>query len=170
MRSPTARRAYTLIEVLLVVTILGIAAAMVIPSMGSVGVLRVHAAVRSIVSDITFAQSDAVAYQRQRAIMFDTEANAYAVVEVNGAILDPETDTILSQDLDLPQFGGSRMTEAAFDGEANLVFDELGGPVLEPGSSTPSAGGAIRVEGMGQVFTVNIEPYTGRVTVVREEE
>ncbi|MBX3362550.1 MAG: type II secretion system protein [Phycisphaeraceae bacterium] len=52
----TTARAYTLIEVLVVVTVLGIAAALVIPEMSSAHSLRVQASVRTIVSDITFAQ------------------------------------------------------------------------------------------------------------------
>ena len=63
-------RAYTLLEVLVVVTILGTAAAIVVPSMGSAGNLRVQTAVREVIADITFAQSDAVAYQTRRAIIF----------------------------------------------------------------------------------------------------
>jgi prepilin-type N-terminal cleavage/methylation domain-containing protein len=56
-----ARRAYTLVEMLITVVILAIAAALVIPSMGQTGVLRVQGALRMVVSDLTTAQSDAVA-------------------------------------------------------------------------------------------------------------
>ena len=59
----TARRAFTLIELLIVVVLLGIAGMLVVPAMGSVGVLRIQAAVRTLVSDLTFAQGDAIAQQ-----------------------------------------------------------------------------------------------------------
>ncbi|MFK7885090.1 MAG: type II secretion system protein, partial [Phycisphaerales bacterium] len=45
------RTGYTLIEVLIVVVAMGIAGAVVIPSMGGAHVLKVQAAVRSVVAD-----------------------------------------------------------------------------------------------------------------------
>ena len=64
------RRGITLIEVLIVVTLLGIAGVLVIPSMSQVGVLRIQSALRTIVSDLTYAQSDAMAAQARRAVVF----------------------------------------------------------------------------------------------------
>jgi prepilin-type N-terminal cleavage/methylation domain-containing protein len=159
-------RAYTLIELLIVVTILGIAGAMVIPEIASTGVLRVQAAVRTIVSDINYIQSDAMARQQARAIIFDTAANTYTLLEVPGAMLNPETDTIRKVDLNYAlKFHDSKLTGANIDGDNVLIFDEFGGPITEPGTTTPSAGGTITVSGSGQVYTIAVEAYTGRVTV-----
>jgi prepilin-type N-terminal cleavage/methylation domain-containing protein len=163
-----ARGGYTLIEVLVVITLLGIAGALVVPSLGQTNVLRVQAAVRSIVSDINFAQSDALARQRSRAVLFDVENNIYSVLEVHGATLNPQTDTIQMTNLNLHHiYHDTRLVAAAFDGTNALVFDELGGPVAGPGSSNPGAGGSITVTGSGAEFRINVEAYTGRVSVVR---
>ena len=84
------RRAYTLIELLLIVTLLGIAGALVIPSMSSSSVLRIQATVRTLVSDITFIQSDAMAYQSRRVMVFgqvaqwSDVASAWEIVEGDG--------------------------------------------------------------------------------------
>ncbi|MDX9910752.1 MAG: prepilin-type N-terminal cleavage/methylation domain-containing protein [Phycisphaerales bacterium] len=175
---PRHPRGYTLIEVLVVVTVLGIAGALVIPSMGQAGVLRIQASVRTIVADITFAQSDALAYQRGRAVMFEPDENRYTLVDVTGDDLDPVNDVMYDRfrpgrqyivDLDDDaDFAGARISEVDFDGETNLIFDELGGPVTTPGGTTPSAGGFVEVTGAdGQVFRINVEAYTGRVTVQR---
>lgn len=168
-RSTDRRRSgYTLIEILIVVVMLGIASAMVIPSLGSTDVLRVQSTVRAIVADINYAQSDALARQQGRALIFDTTNNKYAIVEVRGSSLSPTTDTIYAVDLNNERkFHSARIQAASFDGDNILVFDELGGPVTEPGSNVPSAGGSITVVGSGSVFTINVEPYTGRVTVTR---
>jgi len=56
------------------VVVLGIAGALIIPAMGQVDVLRAQAAVRTLVSDITFAQADAAATQERRAILFGAVA------------------------------------------------------------------------------------------------
>lgn len=166
--APRGRRAYTLVELLITVTIIGIAGAMVIPSFGSTGVLRVQSAVRTIVADINVAQSEAVALQKRRAIVFDPDANSYSILEVNGPTLNPETDTITTVSFGgAARFGDSVIDAANFGGTTVLVFDELGGPVTGPDSTTPSSGGTITVRGSGSVFRITVEAYTGRVTVAR---
>ncbi len=161
-------RGYTLIEVLIVVVILGIAGALVVPSIASADVLRVQAAVRTIVSDINFAQSDGLAHQEGRAIVFDPPTNRYALLEVHGPNPDPQTDTIYEVDLSQAnRFHDARIDSAIFDFGSTLVFDEFGGPVTAPGSATPGNGGTITVSGSGSVFAITVEAYTGRVTVTR---
>lgn len=189
----TSRRGFTLIEVLLVVAILGIAGVLVIPSMTQTGVLRVQAAVRTVVADITFLQSDAVAFQARRVIMFgvvprrnpDTLAwefvagNGYTLAEVSGAELDLETDALPDPDepskpygrnFDLPEYGGAQLAEPAFNGEALLIFDELGGPVAELDGPDPGNGGTFKISGSGSTFLVTVQAYTGRVRVTRTED
>jgi prepilin-type N-terminal cleavage/methylation domain-containing protein len=162
------RPGYTLIEVLIVVVMLGIAGVLVIPSLGSTHVLRVQSTVRTIVSEINFAQSDALARQQGRAVLFEVPENRYSILEVRGATLNPQTDTIQSTNLNNARaFHDSRLVSASFDGSNALVFDELGGPVAGPGSSTPGSGGAIVVTGSGSTFTITVEAYTGRITVAR---
>lgn len=172
-------RAYTLVEILVVVTVLGIAAAMVIPQMGSANVLRVQAAVRSVVADITLAQSDALAMQEARAIVFEPDENRYTLVEVVGDDIDPEANAMYEssgpgqrfvRDFDETEWGGAAITAAAFDGDETLVFDEMGSPIQEAGDSTPGLGGTVTITGSGSVFTVSVDAYTGRVTVSRVDE
>jgi prepilin-type N-terminal cleavage/methylation domain-containing protein len=170
------RCGYTLVEVLIVVTVLGIAAALIAPSMGTTGVLRIQAAARQLVADITFAQSDALAYQSRRAIVFLPGENRYVVCEVNGPIVDPATDAIFNPSrpaekyditIDAEKMGGAQITMADFGGDPInvLVFDELGGPVQAPDSELPSSGGFVQITGSGFVYRVQVEAYTGRVTV-----
>lgn len=166
-RIASRRRAYTLVELLVVVAILGLAASVVGPAMGGVGVLRVQAAVRTIVADITEAQSDALASQRGRAIVFHPDENRWDVVEVNGAVLDPVLDLIRSGAIRGADFGDSKLVSADFDGDAVLIFDEMGAPVTTPGGDTPGANGVIKVTGSAQEFTITVEAYTGRVSVKR---
>lgn len=173
---PGHQRGYTLVEVLVVVVILGIAAALAAPSMGQAGVLRIQAAVRTVVADITFAQMDALGYQEQRAIVFDVDKNEYTLVQVNGGIVDPENDALYDPrgadqryrvSLNDEVFGGTRIESVQFDGDNVLIFDEMGGPVATPGSSTLSDGGSITLTGPLSRFRVDVAAFTGRVTVTR---
>ncbi len=176
MRTNRRRRGYTLIEVLVTVTIIGIAGAMVAPSMGQAGVLRIQSAVRMVVSDITFAQMDALGYQEQRAIVFDTENNKYTLIQVNGNSIDMDTDALYDLkgpnqryeiDLNDPKYGGTVIESAEIDDDAVLIFDEMGGPVSAPGTSNLSDGGSIVLAGPVSRWRINVAAFTGRVTVTR---
>ena len=168
------RRGFTLIELIIVVAILGIAGAMVIPSMTQIHVLRVQAAVRTLVSDITFAQADAIAFQERRAIVFDVTGNSYRIVAVPGATVDPDNNTLFLGggpsgryvvNFDRPDYAGAKITEADFAGLTTLIFDDLGSPAAFTTGDQPGLGGAVTIFGSDQTFKVVVEPYTGRVTV-----
>lgn len=170
------RRGFTLIEILITIVLLGIASALVIPAMGEMHILRVQAAVRTVISDITYAQSDAIAFQERRAIMFDVPTSSYRLIEVPGDALEPDTNTMYDPasrdgryivDFNNAKFGGSRIVNAVFDDTPNLIFDALGGPVRDPGGNQPGSGGSIRIEGSGYVFVISVEAFTGRTTVDR---
>lgn len=172
----SVRSGYTLIEVLVVVVILGIAGAMVAPAMGQAGVLRIQSAVRTLVADISFAQMDALGYQEQRAIVFDIDNNQYTLVQVNGSTIDVDTDALYDTrgpgqryvvSFNKEIFGGTVIESVDFDGDNVLIFDEIGGPVSTPGSSTLSQGGSIVLAGPLSRFRVDVAAFTGRVTITR---
>lgn len=172
-RRAVSQHGYTLIEVLVVVTIMGILGALVIPSASSAGSFRVQSAVRTVVSDITFAQSDAMAFQAGRALMFFPDENRYSVVEVTGPTLDETNDILFGSgrddgrfevQFDDPRFGGAVLTGATFSGGSNLIFDELGAPVTTPGGTTPSSSGQITIDGPDESYWIAVDGFTGHVT------
>ncbi len=171
-------KGFTLIELLLVVGMLGLAAALVIPQLSTVQGLRVHAAVRTLVSDLTFAQADAIAFQRRRAVVFDPAASTYRIVDAGGGTIDT-ANTLFSPDtadgryvvnLSGERYGGARITSVNFGSGAMqnaLVLDDMGAPVLDAGSDAPGPGGQVVIEGLDERFVVIVEPFTGRVVVRR---
>lgn len=178
--SPARRapRAYTLIELLVVIVILGIAGALVIPAMGETGILKVQGGLRAIVSDMTFAQSDAVAFQERRAVVFDIATSSYTLVSVPGNSIDTTAnalydysrkDGIYGMDFRDGRFGDARIISADFGASSTaLIFDAMGGPVESAGSNNPGTGGIVRVRGSGATFIINVEAFTGRITVAQE--
>ncbi len=173
------RRGFTLIEMLIVIALLGLAGALVIPSMNSVGALRVHGALRTIVSDITMAQSDAIAFQERRAVVFDVPNNSYRLLAVTGSEIDETTQTMFDPtkpdgryivSLANPNFGGSRITGVRMNGtdtNTTLMFDDMGTPIIDATSDQASSGGVISVTGMDSAWDIIVEPFTGRVSVRR---
>ncbi len=169
-------RAYTLIEILIVVMIMGISAAAVIPTIGQAGAFRVRSSVRTLVADMTFAQSDAMAFQQGRAVMFIPDENRYIIIRVTGPVLDPvndvmydhtRVDDILGMDFDEERFGGATITGASFDGQPVLIFDEMGAPVTQPQGTTPSAGGLITIVGADDEYWIAVDGFTGHITTGR---
>lgn len=192
-RNTHTRRAFTLIEVMIVVVLLGIAGVLVIPSMSQTNVLRVQSTVRTLVADVAFLQSDAVAYQARRAIVFGVvpvkneesgvwefvAGNGYTLAEVRGAELDLDTDAMIDPDepnrpygrnFDEARFAGAVLSSPSFNGGAMLIFDELGGPVADLEGPEPGDGGTVQIEGSGSTFRVEVQAYTGRVRVTRVAE
>ncbi len=171
------RPGYTLLELMLVLVLMGIAAALVIPNVRGSENIRIQTAVRAIASDIMYAQSDALAYQARRAVVFDPASNDYWIAEVSSDELDFDTDAMYKidgpdqrflVDVDITSGGAAQIVSADFDGDEVLIFDELGGPVAALDSDGPSAGGNIVVGGDdGTAYQLAVEPYTGRVTVQR---
>lgn len=166
------RRAYTLVELLITITVLGIAAAVAVPMMGNSGVLRVQAAVRTLVADLSAAQSDAIALQQGRAVAFDLANNRWSIVAVRGTTLNAATDTLQTTSLGTnnSDFGGAALSNASFGTGQTLIFDEMGSPVTTPGGTTPADTGFVTIRGGGQLFRVNIEAYTGRIFIESSNE
>lgn len=163
----STRKGYTLIEVLIVVTVLGIAASLSVPAFKQTGVFRVQSALRTIVSDITELQSDALAMQQGRAIVFDVEKGSYITCRVPGTSVDPTVDAITTRKIGGTTYGDATFKNINFNNTATLIFDELGAPVAAAGSNTPAADGSLEVVGSGQVFRITVQGYTGRVMVTK---
>ena len=90
------RSAFTLIEILIVVVILGIAAAVIVPQLGTRDDLRAAAAARTLMADLIYAQNRAVALQKTHYVIFNTSSGKYDVTDAvapNHLISQPLTGT-----------------------------------------------------------------------------
>lgn len=175
------RRGYTLIELILVVTILGIAGALLIPNLSGRGDFDTQAAVRSLVADIAFAQSDALARQGYRRVQFLPNGRGWALVKVEDLdeifdeasadyVVDPlnrgSSGSRYIVDLERGgRFDSVRVVSASFDGSTReyFTFDEMGGTVY--GNDLPGTGGSVVLESPEARYEVVIAPLTGKVTV-----
>lgn len=161
----TTRNAFSLAEMLIVVVIISIAAAILAPSLSSADPLRVQGAVRTIVSDIAVAQSDAIAMQKKRGIRFTgtTQESSYSMSSVTGDEFDIGNPNAITVRLDGARFGHSRFGTNTF-ASSTLVFDELGSPInIADGAAAGTQ--YIDVVGPRQTYRITVEAFTGRCTV-----
>lgn len=158
------RSAYTLIEVLIVVTILGIVAAIVVPAGGTTGATKVRAAARLLVADIEFAQNESIAHPDDPRLLVIDQANSrYWVAAVSDpatAINDPAgSGTMLVQfgSARAAYLGGVTVQSYALGGDAELRFDGLGQP-----DQTTAASVVLECE--GHTLTITVSPTSGEVS------
>ncbi|MFN4242118.1 MAG: prepilin-type N-terminal cleavage/methylation domain-containing protein [Tepidisphaerales bacterium] len=181
-RAPSRRAtaAFTLVEILVVVVILGVISAVLIPQLTSRADLVASAAARQVMSDLTYAQNQAITTQRRVFVQFTP-------VSAGGGVTGRGTYSVLTQ---LPatvmvhpitrspwtvNFGGGRgawatvaIDAASFDGRTLLMFDEAGAPhtIASPSSPPePLSDGWVRVTCGGITLTIRVEPLTGTLTV-----
>ncbi|WP_432798085.1 pilus assembly FimT family protein [Poriferisphaera sp. WC338] len=154
---------YTLIEVLVVVAIIGIAGSVIVPAMLRAGSLGVQAASRIIISDLLYAQNDAIAKQRKRTVKFSVFGDSYELLDENDDVLDVswKGGSTKNYKIDFQndsRFEGVNITKVDFDTEVEVSFDELG---------SPSSAGVIELEFESEKYQINIAPFTGKVTIKR---
>lgn len=173
---PRVRRlAFTLVEILAVVVILGIAAAIILPQMGNRDDLRCASMARALMADLVYAQSRAVSTQRRHYVRFDVANNRYEVLDQ----LTP-SERLVTHPVDKTPFqvsiGPARGDELAevvfasvsFDTHPVLVFDELGTPhAYDPDAQSSSAmvAGSINLQSNAYTMTITVEPYSGELKV-----
>lgn len=180
------RGGYTLIEILLVVAVLAIAATLLAPSLVGRDTYTVEAALRRLVADVTFAQSDALAGQGYRQVQFDPEGNGWSVVRLEesqlGLPFDPQTAVYVRDPLsagatqpmicDLVadrRFAGVHLESIQIDGSQTFItFDPLGGTIA--GGGVPGTGGSLLMRSDNLTYRVEFDAFTGKVSVTRVEE
>ncbi len=179
---------YTLIELIMVMSVLALAAALLVPHMVGSDNMTVQAAVRLLIADLSFAQSDALANQEFRRVVFYADGAGYCILIVDSF------DEVTPSNLDDPavnyvydplgtmgryivdytvddRFEGVAITEATIDGtiltlQPEITYDQLGGTVRL--DSTPGIGGSIVLTFKDSSYRVTVSPFTGKLTVNAE--
>ncbi|HMB95133.1 MAG TPA: type II secretion system protein [Tepidisphaeraceae bacterium] len=174
MRKLHPRRGFTLIEILCVVVILGIASAIIIPQIGSRDDLMAGAAARVLMSDLMYAQNRAIAMQKKHFVQFVGQQYTLMARDTDVSALYTITQPITKNPYSVT-FGtaNSSLARASLGTPSFttgiVAFDEMGSPysynagtnVLTPMTSA----GTITVTSGTKTLTISIEPYTGEATV-----
>ena len=169
------RNGYTLLELIIVIALLALAAVLLVPSLVGLSRMETQAAVRRLVSDIGFAQADAMANQTYRRIQFLDDGRGYALLRVDEASFADPFDAETADYLDDPSGTASArgryivdfVADERYDGGERIPFGPLGGTVSSVG--LPAGAGRIVVLGTDESFEVLVTPMTGKLTVRKLE-
>jgi prepilin-type N-terminal cleavage/methylation domain-containing protein len=177
-RAANKFRAFTLVEILCVVVILGICSAVIIPQLSSRDDLRVAAAARVVVADVMYAQSRAISSQQKHFLEFSGQSYTMKTRTSDAASMVIVTHPVTKENY-LTGFStasSSRGLESctlvgwSFGNGINVLgFDELGAPfaysALTNTMTSLTSPATIQVRSGNQTITISIEPFTGEATI-----
>lgn len=166
------RKSFTLIEIIVVIVLIGIAAGIAVGLQANLGGIRVVAAAQKIKEHIRYAQSYALATQQSTVLDFNPDYETYNVrYEVSAGswffLKDPLTNQDLSVDLAADPKSRANLIGSNFNGGGkSLLFDRLGEPyAYDSASDTAQALAATGNITLNDNVVIYVEPVTGMVTV-----
>ena len=169
-RPMRARNGFTLIEIIVVVVILGIAALLAVPMLSSAADTQLRSAANMMAADMEYARSMAISRQQYYMVVFDSTNNSYEVQDSGGTVIAHPLNS--SGGLSVVFGDDSRLekveiTSADFDGSASetISFDYLGSPYKGVGVGTALVSGTISLSAGDFSMTITVEPVTGYVTI-----
>jgi Tfp pilus assembly protein FimT len=135
-----------MIEVVMVIVILGVLAAIAAVNYSTVPSARLTAAANKLKADMQYAQTLAMNTNEDCGVTFS--GNTYTVFE-NDNTADPAADPLTKQDYTVTfnagRFLGITITSATFGATTVLKFDREGSPEDGSGNALPSAAASRRV-------------------------
>ncbi len=164
----TKSRAFTLLELLIVVMIMGIIGAIVIPAISNTHDAQCAAGSRVLTATLELAQGMAMSRQAEVAVVFSDDLQRFKVVLTEGqnladfeslvAMEHPEKpgmayEVNLSQEQHLPSL---LVSWVSFGNENYVTFDSFG---------SPHSGGVVLVKAGEVQYRLEVEPITGAVSV-----
>ncbi len=153
--------AFTMIELIVVMVVIAIAAAMVVPYAVSTSSFQAQSAARLIMSDLEYAQNQAIVSQSPVTVTFSAAGNSYAVSNASGTLIHPISKKAYEVDFDTSGgFENVSMSSVNFGCCSTVTFDALGAPDNE-GTVTLTAG--------SHAYTVTVAAISGRVTVAKTQ-
>jgi prepilin-type N-terminal cleavage/methylation domain-containing protein len=154
-------QAFTLVEVLVVVAIIGVASMVVVPQILRSGDMQIQAAGRIVISDLLTAQNEAVARQSPRRVEFDQVNSRYRLTDAAGVTLVApwrDTATYVTDFKSDTRFRNVRLAAVDFAGSNVVEFDDMGAPTI---------GGTVDLLTDSTRYRITVAPFTGRITIAQ---
>ena len=157
-------RAFTIVELLIVIMVVAIAAVMALPLMGGTDDTKLSAAARLLMADLEFAQVESIAHADDpRVVVFDQGTNSYRVAASSAPatpITNPIGNTPYSTTFGAgraAELGGVTIASYSLDGDAQLGFGALG--QLDQATEA-----SITLQAGTSTITVKVDPSSGETS------
>lgn len=152
------RDGFTIVEIIIVVVIISIAALAAVPMFSSAGSIQLRAAANMILGDLEYAKSMAISRGQNYSVEFDINNESYSIKDQNGTVIEhPVTRKlyVISFKIDR-RLDQVDINSANFNAASSVMFDCLG---------SPDNGGTVVLQAGGNSSTVRVEPVTGFITI-----
>ena len=161
-------RGFTLVELVLMISIIGILAYLAVPRVAGISDARLDAASVRIATDLRYARGRAASDRERFGVAFDPARDRYAVYASRPGtpVTDPaDRSRPLGVDFRAPsELHGVEIESAAFGRGSTVAFDSWGVPRDAQGREL-SAPGLVVLSLGGRSDTVEVAPSTGAVRV-----
>jgi prepilin-type N-terminal cleavage/methylation domain-containing protein len=173
------KRGFTLIELVIVTSLLGILAWISVLDIGSYQAQHFRAALERIAADLRYVKNLALTTSKWHGVIFDVGSNTYTLYETDGVTDTPLTNLVYpDQDYSVnltDDYHGVALSALINLGGTKVEFSPYGVPFTDKNGSALSATGMVVVAGhpsaggctCGDVsyINVNIAPQTGRIYI-----
>ena len=150
---------FTLVEMLIVVVIIAIAAMIAVPMMSSAAGVQIRSAASIIAADLEYAKSMAISRGQNYSVVFDKNTETYAIKDQNGNVIPHPVKKGFDYIMDFQsdsRLNKVDITNVDFNATSSVKFDCLG---------SPDNGGTISLQAKGVTATVNVESVTGFISI-----
>jgi len=158
------RAGFTLVEILIVAVLIGIAALVVVPLAGSAAGVQIRSAANMIASDLEYAKSMAISRGQTFSVVFDKNTETYRIEDQTGNVVQHPIRKGFYYVVNLQAVGLDKVDifDADFDSTGEVRFDYLGSPYN--GSNNPLNSGVVTLQAGSTAATINVEPVTGFIS------
>lgn len=157
-------RAFTLVEIIIVVVIIAIAAMVAIPLVGSAAGIQIRSAANMIAADLEYAKSLAISKGQNFSVVFDKNTDSYRIEDKDGNVVPHPVKKGFDYIIDLRKhLDKVDIVDVSFDATSEIKFDYLGSPYN--GNGNPLANGLVSLQADASTAAVSVEPVTGFISV-----
>jgi len=149
---------FTMIELLIVVVILAIAAMTALPMMSSAATVQIRSAVNLVMADLEYAKSMAISRGQNFSVVFDTNSDSYRIEDQDGNVIPHPVKKGFDYTVSFPSDSRLNRVDVAgvnFNGTQRVEFDCLG---------SPDNGGTVSLQAGDATAQITVEPVTGFVS------
>lgn len=160
---------FTLIELVLTLSLLSILGVSAITAMVNVGTMKADVAAQKLMADLAYARELARSRNVIHGVSFNAATDTYTVYQFNPAtgvetaVTSPHTQTpMVINYATAPGLTGVDIQNPSFGGGSNIRFAPIGTPQIPGGAALAAAGTVVLAQG-GVSRTVSVQPNTGEV-------